>query len=250
MTFYEDASNGGAVTEAAPAAAENARSRKQPTPCAICKKETFVPVSQMLLNVGLMRKTATKVSAAAAAPPPMCDVCEVDEAKQYCNDCSKFKLLCHGCFASAHKSATKKGHVSFPVEQRRGEGGVAGCWGRWQGGPETTTAAAAAAVSRKLCSIHPDHELGVFCDDCGTLVCAMCGILHHNGHNLIPVAQAAVVQKNKTKELLAEVAASRMQSIAAANKVKAARGALEGKRDDALLAVYDGSVNVRTGPPA
>ena len=45
-----------------------------------------------------------------------------------------------------------------------------------------------------MCSVHADEVLKFFCKDCKDLVGVTCGILHHNGHALQSLEEAAQVQ--------------------------------------------------------
>eukprot|EP00729_Bicosta_minor_P032744 gene32744-biopygen845 len=58
-----------------------------------------------------------------------------------------------------------------------------------------------------MCSIHTDEALKFFCDDCQVLVCATCGILHHNGHTL-KLIEEAVQQHRAAIDAAATVTAS------------------------------------------
>ena len=91
-----------------------------------------------------------------------------------------------------------------------------------------------------MCRIHTDEALKVFCNTCNILVCAMCGILQHNGHDFTPVDQAAGVHRETIEALLAEVVVTRQEAIVAANAVKIIRGKLEGNMEAALKVVNEG----------
>eukprot|EP00729_Bicosta_minor_P014621 gene14621-biopygen24146 len=214
-----------------------------PTPCMKCQKPSTVPVAELKLDVVLMRQIASNSGgggggSAKRKNAPQCDVCEEEDATKYCGDCSKIRLFCDACFASMHKSAKKRSHTAIPIEAHLAAGGGSGSGGG-------ATAAAAAEQQPTMCHMHTDKALDVYCDDCDVLVCAMCAVLHHNGHTLIPISDAVGVHRTAIGALMAQVVVSRTHAIAAANAIKSVRGELEGNRDAAFKVVDEEAAKKR-----
>ena len=220
----------------------------KPTPCMSCKRLSSTPVQELQVNVGLMRKIAANGRGAGApsapsAPPSArpCHVCEDNSATHYCAQCTRTPFLCAGCFASAHKSAKKKGHTSIPVhehlapESQRAAAAAAGSDGSVGGGGGD-----GAATHRVMCRVHKDKHLEFFCDTCNVVVCASCGILEHNGHELTPVPQAVGANRAIIEAMLAEVVVSRDEAIGGASAIKIALGELAANKDAALKVINEG----------
>eukprot|EP00729_Bicosta_minor_P007076 gene7076-biopygen14962 len=208
---------------------EKEKKKYTPTPCMKCQKPSTVPVAELKLDAALMRQIAS--SRGGGAYKAQCDVCEGDDATTFCNDCTKNRLLCDGCFASAHKSAKKKGHTATPIEEHLASGAAA-----HSAGTEPPPA---------TCHIHADEARKVYCNDCDVLVCAMCGILHHKTHTLTPITDAVGVHRSAIEALVAQVVVSRTDAIAAANAVRIIRCKLEGNRDAALKLVEEEAARKR-----
>eukprot|EP00729_Bicosta_minor_P018595 gene18595-biopygen29334 len=183
-------------------------------PCLWCKKLRTTPLADLLPslpNIDAAVAGAARSSNPTPIPAPLCDICEEEDATKYCGDCLKNKFFCDGCFASSHKSAKKKSHASTPIHEhlQRSSGLLPGA-GKPAGPP--------------MCRTHPDYPCGVFCNTCGTLVCAMCGILEHKSHDLKPIEQASGGHRDV---IAAEVA----WTVVARDEVVAAKTALEGVCD-------------------
>eukprot|EP00729_Bicosta_minor_P030982 gene30982-biopygen4918 len=145
----------------------------KPTPCLNCKTPCSIPVNELLLDEALL---IGLVGVAGGKAAPVCDVCDEEDATKHCNDCKKIQFFCDGCFTGMHSSATKQGHVPTPIQEH-----LASVKAAKEGTP---------TALQMMCSIHTDEALKFFCDDCDILVCAMCAVLHHNGHTLKPVGEA------------------------------------------------------------
>ena len=205
-----------------------------PTPCMKCQKPSTVPVADLKLDAALMRQIASSRGSgggggggsAKRKKAPQCDMCEGEDATKFCNDCSKNKLFCDGCFAAAHKPAKKASHSAIPMAEHLAAGPAHAAAG---GGAEQPT----------MCHIHTDEALKFYCDDCNVLVCAMCAVTKHNGHALSPIADAVGVHRAAIAALVAEVVVSRNEAVAAANAIKVVRIELESTREAALKVVED-----------
>ena len=78
--------------------------------CKICNKLCNATVSELPLDIALMKELSLGGGgSAAAAAAPLCDHCEEEQATQCC---AQSKISCDGCFSFTQKSTTKQqGHV-------------------------------------------------------------------------------------------------------------------------------------------
>jgi tripartite motif-containing protein 2/3 len=62
----------------------------------------------------------------------------------------------------------------------------------------TTSTTSAAAVDPKLmCKTHIDQKIAAYCQTCGVLICAMCGLFSHHTHTCITTENADCEFKQK-----------------------------------------------------
>lgn len=177
----------------------------------------------------------TALAGAAEKDVPLCDVCDEKPATKHCNDCKKNQFFCDGCYTHVHRSEKNKGHTSTSIDD----------FVAWS----AEGAAAGAPGQATMCTLHTDEALKVFCDDCNILVCAMCGILQHNGHTLKPIAEA--VQHHRGK-VVAITAATKVSQQALADTVKSLyilERKIEVNRDDAIVAIEKEYVRMPTHHP-
>eukprot|EP00729_Bicosta_minor_P032593 gene32593-biopygen21379 len=199
----------------------------KPTPCMSCSKHCAVPVNALKLDVAAM-KEVDGGGAHDHTELPLCAMCASEQATTFCKDCAaNIRFTCDGCHAIMHKAAKKKGHTSFPIQKHLNTASAGGT-------------ASSAAPSPPMCRIHADQPLQVYCETCNVLICAMCGILQHNGHTFTPVEQAVGKHRDTIEALLAEVVVTRQEAIAATNAIKIIRGELEGNRDAAIKLIDEG----------
>lgn len=150
---------------------------------------------------------------------PLCDACEGARATKHCRECATaIQFSCDSCFTFLHKTAKKKGHTSTPI------------WKRLASPP---VHAALGGPALPWCRVH-GKPLDVYCNTCDILICAMCGILQHNGHDFTPIEKAVGKHRNAIEALLAGLVVSRQEAIAATNAIKIIRGELDGNRDAAI----------------
>eukprot|EP00729_Bicosta_minor_P000364 gene364-biopygen10824 len=200
-----------------------------PTPCMSCGKHCKVPVNELKLDVATM-KGLDSSGATEEKEAPVCGICAEEQSTHYCKDCVH-RMLCDGCYIFAHKSAKKQGHASIPIQEH-----LAAAPARAAGGGS----GAAGSAPPPMCQVHADEALKVYCNTCDMLICAMCGILHHNGHIFTPVEQAVGKHRATIETMLAEVVVTRQEAIAATNAIKIIRGELEGNRDAAIKLIDAG----------
>eukprot|EP00729_Bicosta_minor_P005573 gene5573-biopygen18819 len=198
-----------------------------PTPCMSCSKHCKVPVNELKSDVAAVKRVAS------GGPQdhkelPLCAICASEQATRFCGDCATpMQFACDSCHATMHQAAKKKGHASLPIQEHLNTASAGG-------------AASSAATMPPMCQIHADQPLQVYCETCNILICAMCGILHHNGHTFSPVEQAVGTHRDTIEALLAEVVVTRQEVVAATNAIKIIRGELEGNRDAAIKLIDAG----------
>ncbi len=198
-----------------------------PTPCMSCSKPCTLPVSQLKMDVAAMLEVGTG-GGKQQQEAPLCDACEDEQATRHCGECGKNKFFCDSCNSFHHKAAKKQGHTATPIQEYLASAGAHAAGGGTASGPAP------------MCRIHADHPLQVYCEDCLILVCAMCAVLQHNGHNLTPAKEAVGKHRATIEALLAEVVVTRQEAIAATNAIKVIRGELEGNRDAAIKLIDAG----------
>eukprot|EP00729_Bicosta_minor_P032599 gene32599-biopygen28400 len=196
---------------------------QKPTPCLNCKTPCAIPVNNLFLDEALLNGL---VGTAGGRAAPVCDVCEEEQAAEHCGDCKNVQFFCDHCFTSAHRSATKQGHLSTPIQDYLASSASASGGG--------------SAAPKMMCSIHTDEVLKFFCDDCQVLVCATCGILHHKTHRLKPVEEA--VQQHRAEidtaaTVTASTCADTTSTIKALRQVEAK---LDSNRDIAKQKIIAG----------
>eukprot|EP00729_Bicosta_minor_P004485 gene4485-biopygen1144 len=194
----------------------------KPTPCLNCKTPCSIPAGNLLLDEALLNGLASAGSKAAL----VCDVCDEEEATKHCGNCKKIQFFCDNCFTHAHRSAKNKGHTPTPVQD---------CLAA-----PSSASGGAPAASKMMCKLHADKPLEFFCDDCQVLVCAMCAVLHHNGHTLKLIGE--VVHQHRD-EIQALTAATKVSQQALSNTIKALyilKGKIEGNMDAAIAAIEEG----------
>eukprot|EP00729_Bicosta_minor_P001110 gene1110-biopygen29778 len=206
---------------------EEEKEEFKPTPCMSCSKHCSVPVNALKLDVAAMKEVDGD-GAHDHTELPLCAMCASEQATTFCKDCAaNIRFTCDGCHAIMHKAAKKKEHTSIPIQEHLNTAPARG-------------AASSAAPVLPMCQIHADHPLQVYCETCNILICAMCGILHHNGHMFAPVEQAVGKHRDTIEALLAEVVVTRQEVVAATNAIKVIRGELEGNRDAAIKLIDAG----------
>eukprot|EP00729_Bicosta_minor_P032614 gene32614-biopygen22406 len=200
-----------------------------PTPCMSCSKPCTLPVSQLKLDVAAMKEVGSGGGGTQQQEVPLCAMCACEQATTFCSDCATaMRFSCDGCHAMMHKFATKKDHASMPIQEHLASAAAHAA----DGGADSGSA--------PMCRIHADHPLQVYCEDCLILVCAMCAVIQHNGHNLNPAKEAVGKHRATIEALLAEVVVTRQEAIAATNAIKVIRGELEGNRDAAIKLIDAG----------
>eukprot|EP00729_Bicosta_minor_P001063 gene1063-biopygen18714 len=198
-----------------------------PTPCMSCSKPCTLPVSKLKLDVAAMQEVGSN-GGMQQREAPLCDACEDEQATKHCGECGKNKFFCDSCNSFLHKAAKKQGHTATPIQEYLASAAA------------HTAGGGAASGPAPMCRIHADHPLQVYCEDCLILVCAMCAVIQHNGHNLTAAKEAVGKHRATIEALLAEVAVTREEAIAATNAIKVIRGELEGNRDAAIKLIDAG----------
>eukprot|EP00729_Bicosta_minor_P032810 gene32810-biopygen31607 len=216
-----------AAQQQQPAAAGKGKKKKKedeqkPTPCLNCKTPCAIPVKDLQLDDALLNELAGAGSKAA----PVCDVCDEEDATKHCGDCKKNQFFCDDCFTSAHRSAKNKGHIPTPIHEYLASSASA------PGG--------ASAASKMMCSIHTDEVLKFFCDDCNILVCAMCAVLHHNGHTLKPIGDAVEQHRGEIEAAVTCTASGCADTTSTIKALRQVEAKLDSNRDIAKQKIIAG----------
>eukprot|EP00729_Bicosta_minor_P004365 gene4365-biopygen30810 len=198
------------------------KGEQKPTPCLNCKTPCVIPVNDLLLDEALLNKLAGGGSNAA----PLCDVCDEQQATKHCGDCKKFQFFCDDCFAHAHRSAKNQGHTPTPIQDHLAS--------------SATASGRGSAAPKMMCSIHTDEALKFFCDDCQVLVCATCGILHHNGHRLKPVGEAVQQQRGAIDAAATVTASACADTTSTIKALRQVEAKLDSNRDIAKQKIIAG----------
>jgi DNA-binding beta-propeller fold protein YncE len=91
-----------------------------------------------------------------------CEICEACPAQFYCGECPKLNSLCHDCFQLRHKKAPMDSHAATP----------------WK--PSITNV--------RLCPEH-NQECVMYCKSDNVVLCNLCGLGSHRGHDLHLIAE-------------------------------------------------------------
>ncbi|OUM69473.1 hypothetical protein PIROE2DRAFT_2561, partial [Piromyces sp. E2] len=130
--------------------------------------EYYITESSQILPQYLVYYKYDPVLEKKSREKPICDNCEVAEAKVYC--ASDSANLCKECDTALHKSKLASRHVRTPI----GKGGD--IYG--------------------FCSQHKDKMIEFFCSQCHIPVCVYCKMVGHHSsgeaakHKLVSVAEA------------------------------------------------------------
>eukprot|EP00729_Bicosta_minor_P008247 gene8247-biopygen25007 len=214
-----------------PAAAKKGKGKKKkkkkgdeqkPTPCLNCKMPCAIPVSNLTLDEALLNV----IAGAGSKTAPVCDVCDEEKATKHCGDCKKNQFFCDDCFTPAHRSAKNKGHTPTPIQKYLAS--------------RASASGGGSGAPKMMCSIHTDEALKFFCDDCQVLVCATCGILHHNGHRLKPVGEAAQQHRGEIKAAAAITTTARAETTETIKSLRQVKAKLDSNRDIAKQKIVAG----------
>eukprot|EP00729_Bicosta_minor_P032665 gene32665-biopygen8676 len=195
---------------------------QKPTPCLNCKTPCAIPVNDLQLDDVLLNKLARAGSKVA----PICDVCDQQQATKHCGDCKKNQFFCDHCFTFAHSFANNQGHTPTPIQDYLASSASA------SGGR--------SAAPNMMCSIHADEALKFFCDDCQVLVCATCGILHHNGHTLKLIEEAVQKQRGEIEAAATVTASACAETAETIKALRQVEAKLDSNRDIAKQKIIAG----------
>eukprot|EP00729_Bicosta_minor_P021052 gene21052-biopygen19309 len=91
-----------------------------------------------------------------------------------------------------------------------------------------------------MCKIHADKPLEFFCDDCQVLVCATCGILHHNGHTLKLTGEAVQQHRGEINTAATITTAARAETTETIKSLRQVKAKLDSNRDTAKQRIIAG----------
>lgn len=121
---------------------------------------------------------ANKGSAAAARSPSKnvrCDDCGREEATVWCGSCGD---LCQPCSDAQHAKKRFMDHTVVAQQEKRRHAFIPSC------------------------SRHSHNKTDLYCTKCEVLLCHLCERTAHNGHECIPIDEAAQMEKTKLVALV------------------------------------------------
>jgi len=108
----------------------------------------------------------------------LCEFCDQKEAISLCSICNQ--IGCDACQKRHKKQKVSKDHEFVSLDEYDPRKKIS------------------------MCSIHPDHELAVFCQSCQINICALCLVNDHHNHDYI-------ILKDKSKEIKSELKSSKQK---------------------------------------
>ena len=177
--------------------------------CISCGASSTISGGPLYRSLPHLAAAAAAASASGgsvgASSPPLCDTCGEEHATAHCAECAE--LYCDECRKFNHRSAKRQGHTVIPIKDflcRQPEG------------------ADMSTAGIPLCQIHPEFPCDVFCETCGMLICAKCGIKDHNGHALISIDEVHRLQEHRDviDSAVATTAAVRADVLESAGEIK------------------------------
>ncbi|XP_076455536.1 uncharacterized protein LOC143290133 isoform X2 [Babylonia areolata] len=112
-----------------------------------------------------------------------CEMCEEEDQKEAAYSCNKCQQsMCGTCRRLHDKIANPKEHQVRPLSPPR--------------------KASSRKETVKKCKVHQDHELCLFCTDCGVMICLVCKLTSHQPHETEDVGAAAVRGKEELSALV------------------------------------------------
>ena len=142
------------------------------------------------------------IQSSSRPAPPKCDLCTDDvPALSYCEACCCF--MCDFCGQAHRGQRMTLDHNLIPADSAN-----LAPLPLTQPLPVVPT----APHSPKLCAVHGDKELTLFCETCETPVCGECKLNEHSDHAFLPLEDASLQYTeilqglvNKTKPLVTEL---------------------------------------------
>ena len=168
--------------------------------CPNCKRKCNLPVSDLLVDVALMHHLSSD-SSATKDVVSACELCEEASATKYCHSCSvHHRMLCESCHAFAHRSGTKQGHASIPIEEHHASA------------PKPASAAERAATEQLFCRKHggEQHALDSYCDTCQELFCNGPCRYDHSGCTFKALANVTGEHEQQIKTAIEATTASKV----------------------------------------
>lgn len=147
--------------------------------CPMCRAPShFAAESAVAVNEALQRSVDVLRGDVAAKVP--CQRCETTEATVDCADCSA--KFCSSCCDLVHVGRLRSHRLEY------------------------SDAAVTGAHRPPVCPErgHDDYRLDLYCTDCNALLCVLCSqtASTHRAHNVVPVRQAAEVERVKLQRTL------------------------------------------------
>ena len=130
---------------------------------------------------------------------PTCEQCEgKGQVVSYCSTCSNH--LCDGCLQAHKTMKLLRNHVIVSrADHQTSE----------QVGPSSPQ------QKTYYCTIHPEESLKLFCKSCQSLVCVLCFVSSHNGHDIGNIDSNTRKEVEQTIKDLAKEAESKLTEFEA-----------------------------------
>ena len=155
--------------------------------CPMCRKTFTVPPeggTGLPKNLFIQQLLEMKNLCSAVAA---CEVCENDAiAVKFCATCRQ--KLCRRCSKSHKKIRTTKSHRLFSIT----------------GSNEKSEEA--AKLMRSYCKDHDERTLEMYCSECEEVMCLLCYVLKHHGHDCKHVDKAAEEHRLRLEQDIDDVA--------------------------------------------
>ena len=187
--------------------------------CPLCRAPShWDRESDMAVNAQMQSSVEVQRGEAEARVP--CQRCEKVEATVDCADCNL--KLCSGCSDLLHIGKLKSHRLAF--------------------------SSAAVQTSRKapFCDMpgHGEYRMDLFCTDCNCLLCVMCSQTSttHRAHNVVPLREAADVERAKLRITLESAGKFRNELRDVSKNLDAAVTEMD-KHTKEELAVFDNTIS-------
>ncbi|XP_015776739.1 PREDICTED: E3 ubiquitin-protein ligase TRIM71-like [Acropora digitifera] len=162
--------------------------------CPVCQTSFPIPDTDTFANLPssfhLNRLVDVLALQDSSVQAQKCNTCDDNNpATSYCFVCQTF--MCASCFQSHQRFKTTRGHRNVLIDKLQAQD-------------------VQELIERPMmCSeqFHEDQPLEFYCEDCKVLICLKCSIVIHNRHSVTDTQKAALEQKMKLTEAVAELKA-------------------------------------------
>eukprot|EP01063_Lacrimia_lanifica_P012897 TRINITY_DN19595_c0_g1_i1.p1 TRINITY_DN19595_c0_g1~~TRINITY_DN19595_c0_g1_i1.p1 ORF type:complete len:528 (+),score=179.69 TRINITY_DN19595_c0_g1_i1:64-1647(+) len=147
--------------------------------CAVCREVSkYSSERDLQINQGLVDEVALLVGDTVSAT--QCHRCEKNEATLHCVECAL--PLCTTCSDIIHVGRLRQHNIIY----------------------NSSPGGASSQPPRCTRPGHEAYRTDLYCVDCSTLLCVLCSQTDytHRAHRVLPVAEAAVAEKDKLRDVI------------------------------------------------